>query len=151
MSIPRACGLAVTPAVHRKSFRSFPACIPLQGIINNTRRASEVSLKRLIPLVEYIGAWQCLPSISPWILRTVQRGYRPPKLNGLGLDCGAPRAGSGDGTEKFTEAIERVPPLDRESGFHGRYFIVPKKHRGLSPILGVSGDSGSRCSLFLLS
>ncbi len=77
------------------------------------------------------------------------KGIQTPEVQWGGLDCGAPRAGSGDGTEKFTEAIERVPPLDRESGFHGRYFIVPKKHRGLSPILGVSGDSGSRCSLFL--
>ncbi len=25
------------------------------------------------------------------------------------------------------EAIERVPPPDRESGFYSRYFIVPKK------------------------
>ncbi len=28
------------------------------------------------------------------------------------------------------EAIEVVPPLDRESGFYSRYFVVPKKDGG---------------------
>ncbi len=28
------------------------------------------------------------------------------------------------------EAIEVVPPLDRESGFYSRYFVVPKKNGG---------------------
>ncbi len=56
------------------------------------------------------------------------------------------------------EAIERVPQPDRESGFYSRYFVVPKKDGGLRPILdlrhlnrSLSGDSGSRCSLFLSS
>ncbi len=35
------------------------------------------------------------------------------------------------------EAIERVPPPDRESGFYGRYFIVPRKDGGLHPILDL--------------
>ncbi|XP_059371000.1 uncharacterized protein LOC132108312, partial [Carassius carassius] len=35
------------------------------------------------------------------------------------------------------EAIEVVPPLDRESGFYSRYFIVPKKDGGLRPILDL--------------
>ncbi len=35
------------------------------------------------------------------------------------------------------EAIERVPPPDRESGFYGRYFIVPRKDGGLRPILDL--------------
>ncbi len=30
--------------------------------------------------------------------------------------------------ESSRRDIERVPPSDRESGFHGRYFIVPKKY-----------------------
>ncbi len=30
-----------------------------------------------------------------------------------------------------------VPPLDRESGFYSRYFIVPKKDGGLHPILDL--------------
>ncbi len=35
------------------------------------------------------------------------------------------------------DAIEVVPPLDRESGFYSRYFIVPKKDGGLCPILDL--------------
>ncbi|KAL0159961.1 hypothetical protein M9458_043686, partial [Cirrhinus mrigala] len=35
------------------------------------------------------------------------------------------------------EAIEVVPPQDRESGFYSRYFIVPKKDGGLRPILDL--------------
>ncbi len=33
------------------------------------------------------------------------------------------------------EAIERVPPPDRESGFYSRYFIVPKKDGGIPTIV----------------
>ncbi len=35
------------------------------------------------------------------------------------------------------EAIKVVPPLDRESGFYSRYFVVPKKDGGLRPILDL--------------
>ncbi len=35
------------------------------------------------------------------------------------------------------EAIEVVPPHERESGFYSRYFIVPKKDGGLCPILDL--------------
>ncbi|KAL0187573.1 hypothetical protein M9458_014672, partial [Cirrhinus mrigala] len=35
------------------------------------------------------------------------------------------------------EAIEVVPPHDRESGFYSRYFIVPKKDGGLRPFLSL--------------
>ncbi|KAL0172117.1 hypothetical protein M9458_032428, partial [Cirrhinus mrigala] len=35
------------------------------------------------------------------------------------------------------EAIEVVPPHDRESGFYSRYFIVPKKDGGLRPIIDL--------------
>ncbi len=35
------------------------------------------------------------------------------------------------------EAIEVVPPLDRESGFYSRYFIFPKKDWGLCLILDL--------------
>ncbi len=36
------------------------------------------------------------------------------------------------------DAIEVIPPLDRESGFYSRYFIVPKKDGWLRPILDLS-------------
>ncbi len=34
-------------------------------------------------------------------------------------------------------AIEYVPHSNRETGFYTRYFIVPKKHGGLRPILDL--------------
>lgn len=35
------------------------------------------------------------------------------------------------------EAIEHVPPPDRDSGFYSQHFIVPKKEGGLHPILDL--------------
>ncbi len=44
------------PFLHtEKEFLSFPASIPLQGFVNDAWRTPEVSLGRLIPLVDYIG------------------------------------------------------------------------------------------------
>ncbi len=63
VSAPRACGLAAKASAHRKLFSIIPAGIPLQGIVNDTRRTPKVSLERLILLVDYIGAYQCLPNI----------------------------------------------------------------------------------------
>ncbi len=100
VSAPRACGLAAKASAHRKLFSIIPAGIPLQGIVNDTQRTPKVSLERLILLVDYIGACQCLPNISPWVLHVVQTAVQlpPPEVRWGGLDCGAPRAGSGDGT-----------------------------------------------------
>ncbi len=128
-------------------FQSFPAGIPLQGIVNNTRRTLEVSLERLIPLVDYIGVWQCLPNISPWVLRTVERGVQiavrlpPPKFNGVVWTVVHPEQGQLMEQEVHSllvkEAIERVLLPDRESGFYSRYFIVPKKDGRLRLILDL--------------
>ncbi|KAI2649150.1 Retrovirus-related Pol polyprotein from transposon 17.6 [Labeo rohita] len=43
-------------------------------------------------------------------------------------------------TRVWKEAIEVVPPHDRESGFYSRYFIVPKKDGGLRPILSETAE-----------
>ncbi len=78
VSAPRACGLAAKASAHRKLFSIIPAGIPLQGIVNDTRRTPKVSLERLILLVDYIGTWQCLPNISPWVLHIVQTAVQLP-------------------------------------------------------------------------
>ncbi len=41
------------------------------------------------------------------------------------------------GASRKETYIEVVPPLDRESGFYSRYFIVPKEDGGLRPILDL--------------
>ncbi|KAI2647437.1 Transposon Ty3-G Gag-Pol polyprotein [Labeo rohita] len=88
-----------------------------------------------------------LPNVSAWVLHTVERGYRiqcgapPPPFNGVFPTLVGPKQGLVIEQEVDTllskEAIEVVPPHDRESGFYSRYFIVPKKDGGLRPILDL--------------
>ncbi|KAI2657541.1 hypothetical protein H4Q32_008891 [Labeo rohita] len=107
----------------------------------------EASLERLVPLVDYLAAWKLLPNVSAWVLRTVKRGYHIqfgaplPPFNGVFPTVVSPEQGlvmeQEVGTLLRKEAIEVVPPQDRESGFYSRYFIVPKKDGGLRPILDL--------------
>ncbi len=107
----------------------------------------EASLERLVPLVDYLAAWKLLPNVSQWVLHTVERGYRiqfgspPPRFNGVNPNLLGPEQALVMEREVETflrkEAIEVVPPHERESGFYSRYFIVPKKDGGLHPILDL--------------
>ena len=115
---------------------------PLRGPLT-----PEISLERLIPLVHFRAAWKLLPNVSQWVLHTVERGYAiqfgrpPPKFNGVTPTVVGPQQALVMEQEVNTllrkEAIEVVPPLDRESGFYSRYFIVPKKDGGLRLILDL--------------
>ncbi|KAL0194819.1 hypothetical protein M9458_008391, partial [Cirrhinus mrigala] len=108
---------------------------------------TEASLERLVPLVDHLAAWKLLPNVSAWVLHTVERGYRiqfgapPPPFNGVSPLLVGPEQGLVMEQEVATllrkEAIEVVPPHNRESGFYSRYFIVPKKDGGLRPILDL--------------
>ncbi len=108
---------------------------------------SEVS--KLVPLSEKQAAWKLLPNISPWVERTVEKGYRiqfayrPPCFNGVVSTSVKPER-----VHLLTQelqalldkgAIEHVPLPDRESGYYSRYFLVPKKDGGLRPILDLRG------------
>ncbi len=107
----------------------------------------EASLERLVPLVDYLAAWKLLPNVSRWVLRTVERGYRIqfgsrlPQFNGVNSTLVDHEQALVMEQEVVTllrkEAIEMVPPHERESGFYSRYFIVPKKDGGLRPILDL--------------
>ncbi len=104
-------------------------------------------LERLAPLVDRLAAWKLLSNVSRWVLQTVEKGYRiqfgapPPPFKGLFLTSVSPEQALILEQEVSSllrkEAIEVVPPLDRESGFYSRYFIVPKKDGGLRPILDL--------------
>ncbi len=111
VSAPRACGLSAKASAHRKLFSIIPAGIPLQGIVNDTRRTPKVSLERLILLVDYIGACQCLPNISPWVLHIVQTAVQlPPPRSSMGwsgLRCTQSRVGWWN--RKFTPCWLRRP------------------------------------------
>ncbi|KAI2668522.1 Transposon Tf2-11 polyprotein [Labeo rohita] len=110
----------------------LPAGEPLQDTVQAAHTTPEASLERLVPLVDHLATWKVLPNVSAWVLHTVERGYRiqfgapPPPFNGVSPTLVGRK-----------EAIEVVPPHDRESGFYSRYFIVPKKDGGLLPILDL--------------
>ncbi len=116
----------------------WPAGPPCQGIDLAAPNTPEASLERLAPLVDYLAVWKLLPNVSRWVLQTVEKGYRiqfgapPPPFKGLCLTRGQEVS-----SLLRKEAIEVVPPLDRESGFYSRYFVVPKKDGGLRPILDL--------------
>ncbi len=120
---------------------------PLQSTELVAPSTPEASLERLVPLVDYLAAWKLLPNVSRWVLQTVEKGYRiqfgapPPPFQGVFLTLVGPEQALVLEQEVNTllrkEAIEVVPPLDRESGFYSRYFIVPKKDGGLRPILDL--------------
>ncbi|KAL0194632.1 hypothetical protein M9458_008204, partial [Cirrhinus mrigala] len=120
--------------------RQSPAGPPLQS-------TPEASLKQLVPLVDYLAAWKLLPNVSAWVLRTVEKGYAiqfgapPPPFDGVFPTLVGPEQALVMEQEVETllrkEAIEVVPPQDRESGFYSRYFIVPKKDGGLRPIIDL--------------
>ncbi|KAI2653857.1 Transposon Ty3-G Gag-Pol polyprotein [Labeo rohita] len=125
----------------------LPAGQPFQDTVPAAHITPEASLERLVPLVDHLAAWKLLPNVSAWVLHTVERGYRiqfgapPPPFNGVSPTLVGPEQGLVMEQEVATllrkEAIEVVPPLERESGFYSRYFIVPKKDGGLRPILDL--------------
>ncbi len=104
----------------------FPAGPPFQGIDLAAPNTPQGSLERLAPLVDCLAAWKLLPNVSRWVLQTVEKGYRiqfgapPPPFKGLFLTCVSPEQALILEQEVTSllrkEAIEVVPPLDRESG-----------------------------------
>ncbi len=120
-----------------------PAGPPLQGTELAALSTPEAPLERLVPLVGYLAAWKLLPNVSQWVLRTVEKGYRiqfgapPPPFNRVIPTLVGPKQALVMEQEVDTllrkEAIEVVPPHERESEFYSRYFIVPKKDGGCVP------------------
>ncbi len=127
--------------------RPSPAGPLLQGTKLAAPSTPEASLERLVPLVDYLAAWKLLPNVSRWVLQTVEKSYciqfcAPPlHFTGICLTLVSPEQAVVLEQEVISllrkEAIEVVPPLDRESEFYSRYFIVPKKDGVLRPILDL--------------
>ncbi|KAI2665230.1 UDP-sugar-dependent glycosyltransferase 52 [Labeo rohita] len=104
--------------------RSVPAGVLSQGTDLAVQENPEASLERLVSLVDYLAAWKLLPNVSAWVLHTVERGYRiqfgapPPPFNGVFPTVVGPEQGlviEQVATLLRKEAIEVVPPQDRES------------------------------------
>ncbi|KAI2653671.1 Transposon Ty3-G Gag-Pol polyprotein [Labeo rohita] len=127
--------------------RQSPAGPPLQVSELVVQSIPEASLKRLVPLVDYLAAWKLLPNVSAWVLHTVEKGYAiqfgapPPPFDWVFPTLVGPEQALVMEQEVETllrkEAIEVVPPHARDSGFYSRYFIVPKKDGGLRPIIDL--------------
>ncbi len=101
---------------------------------------SKRSVKTSAPFRE-AGSVEATANISPWVERTVEKGYRiqfayrPPCFNGVVSTSVKPER-----VHLLTQelqalldkgAIEHVPLPDRESGYYSRYFLVPKRMGGL--------------------
>ncbi|KAI2664621.1 Transposon Ty3-G Gag-Pol polyprotein [Labeo rohita] len=109
----------------------LPAGQPLQDTVLAAQQTPEASLERLVPLVDHLAAWKLLPNVPAWVLRTVERGYRiqfgapPPPFVGVSPTLVGPEQGLVMKQEVVSllrkEAIEVVPPHDRESGFYSRH------------------------------
>ncbi|KAL0190945.1 hypothetical protein M9458_013643, partial [Cirrhinus mrigala] len=109
---------------------------------NNTRGQSREigSLIRSFGSVEITAQCVCLGPAHCRGYR-IQFGAPPPPFNGVSPTLVGPEQGLVMEQEVDAllrkEAIEVVPPHDRESGFYSRYFIVLKKDGGLHPILDL--------------
>ncbi|MGL5156227.1 MAG: hypothetical protein ACRC9H_15100, partial [Aeromonas veronii] len=94
-----------------------------------------------------MSEWKNLAKVSQWVLQTVGEGYliqfksRIPRFNGIlptVVDSEQALVMAKEVQALMQkEAIEKVPPHCRESGFYSRYFVVPKKDGGLRPILDL--------------
>ncbi len=83
--------------------RLSPAGVPFQDTGLTALVTPEASLERLVHLVDYLAAWKLLPSVSPWVLHTVDRPQNPVGFSSASIQrgishSGGPRAGSGNGT-----------------------------------------------------
>ncbi len=109
--------------------------LSLQGTELAALSTPEASLERLVPLVDY-SARKLLPNVSQWVMHTVEQGYRgalPPPFNGVTPMLVGPEQALVMEQEPLLrkEAIEVVPPLDKESGFYSRTSLFLGK--GLRP------------------
>ncbi len=132
-----------------RSVQTHPAGSPFQDVILSAQIHinPETSLERLVPLVEFLTAWELLSNISHWVLQTIEKGYQiqfgscPPRfMRGLSTEVAPQQVLVMEQEVKSLlekGAIEYVPHSNRETVFYSRYFIVPNKDGGLLPILDL--------------
>ena len=123
------------PARAKKDFRRGPA----------TDRALSRPMA-LGPLSVHMPRWERC-NASPWVLRTLARGYKlqfarpPPVFCGVHFTEARGQAGLILQQEIASllekGAVTEVPRGQWNSGFYSRYFLVKKKGGGLRPILDL--------------
>ncbi len=90
--------------------RLSPAGPPLA-----TLSTSEVSLERLIPIVDFLAAWKLLPNVSEWVLQTEGSG------NGTGSKHSTEEGGHRGGPSSRRETVQAGTSL-----FQSRMGIHPE-------------------------
>ncbi len=101
-----------------------------------------------LPLSAFLHTWRDLPGVSSWIIRIIQFSYtlqfdrNPPRFNGVFLTA-VNSANEASVLQQEVSSLllkgakEDISSLDLHRGFFSRYFLVPKKNRGLRPILDL--------------
>ncbi len=98
------------------------------------------------PLTAQAAKW-CACAVHPWVLTTIDRGYRlqlavkPPVFNGVVISVA-----QGEAAQVLEEEISSlmrkgvirvIPTRESHIGFYSRYFVIPKRGGGLHPILDL--------------
>ncbi len=131
-SISIATGVSGSSGLQRNVTCSVASCHVSGHRTSNIPHQGEVS--KLVSLSEKLAAWKLLPNISPWVERTVEKGYkiqfayRPPRFNGV-----VSTSVKLELVDLLTQesqalldkgAIEHVPLPDRESGYYARWGVA---------------------------
>ncbi len=125
--------------------RLSPAGVPFQDTKLAALITPEASLERLVPLVDYLAAWKLLLSVSPWVLHTVERGYRiqmgspPPRFNGVNPTLVGPEQAL---------VMEREVEYSLEKGGNQGGPSSRKRVRVLQPVLHSSQEGWRVASHF---
>src|SRR4029434_3598386 len=93
-------------------------------------------------------------AVSPWVLRTITKGYvlqfaRPPPPFGGAIQSVVQQGQSHFLQDEIAsllreEAISIVPPEEENAGFYSRYFLVPKRDGNYRPILDLRDRKSTR-------
>ena len=133
--------------------RGSETCFPSRTCCLRSDRKS-LTMSGLVPdqfnskpsLAGCVASWRAC-AVSPWVLRTITKGYvlqfaRPPPPFGGMIQSVVQQGQSHFLREEIVsllrkEAISVVPPEEAASGSYSRYFLVPKKEGNYRPILDL--------------
>ncbi len=120
---------------------------PLPLITSLRPPLGSLPLKTIQPLSTRVKIWQAIPRVSDWVLGIIKWGYtlqfarRPLRFGGVVSTSVQHSNAHVLRTEVMNllakGAVETISPVQRESGFYSRYFLVHKKDGGLRPILNI--------------
>src|SRR4029434_4415945 len=152
---PRCTQCNRTPHFFFKTMRGQPQLSSLSlGGAGADLGLDSLTMSGLVPdrfnskpsLAGCVASWRAC-AVSPWVLRTITKGYvlqfarPPPPFRGV-IQSVVQHGQSHFLREEIVsllrkEAIRVVPPEEQASVFYSRYFLVPKKDGNYRPILDL--------------